>query len=300
MESFVQPVPSREEGEPLGPTTDSEIPGSRSTHGDASDRSAEPTSARGSNANIWLPATGENALYAADSQREDRSPPGTLALLQQLHEKRQARDSKMWDVEDLDVLAAQLTEVTVRINPCQSDATNDSLSAETSVLCCHIRRAQSSLEFENASSVPYHAQYRRLVEEEDDAEMDRLLRQLGEEHQAIRDLAVAQRYQIMHDQLALIQKQLGNENAKIPDLEWLIANDPENNQELDEVIAVFAARDNDLPQEVPQAPDIPLTCKNFFCRCPWRDDMRKDERALATTVPFRQHQQPSLMRMMPV
>lgn len=219
---------------------------------------------------------GEGNVADAESKE---TPAGALILLEQLRARRQARDSGTWDVEDADLEHAQMNDVAVHVISCSSDASDDSSSTEIGKIC-PMRRSPSSIEFENMTSVPYHAQYQRIVEEEEAAEMERLLQQLDEEQQAVQDMAVAQRYQLMQEQIALIQMQLGNENAEVPDLKWLMANDPDNSHELDEVIAAFAARDDDLPQETPEAPDIPLTCKNFFCRCPWRDNMRKDEKML--------------------
>lgn len=230
---------------------------------------------------------GDVGLQDPEDYIAGRGPPSApatsaLSLIEQLKQRQLAREGKEWDVEDEDVDAMQLDDVAVRIYRSPSDATDESSSA-VSAYVCPITRAESSLDFEKAFHVPYQAQYRRVVEDEDDAEMQRLLCQLEEEQRAVRELAAAQRYQLMQEQLVVIQKQLGNGNAKIPDLDWLLANDPENNQELEEVIAAFAARDDDLPQDAPQAPELPLTCKNFFCRCPWSGDMQKDERASAGT-----------------
>lgn len=275
MEEPVKPVSSGDEDGSVGSSNGingpDPTPPQLATSGDSGNQVSEPTDECSHSQ-----AANESVT---DDQCEGASP-ATLTLLERLRAKRLARDSRMWDVEDADLEAAQLTEVELHINRGSSDASDD-LSSTDSTLLCPITRAMSSVEFDKISSVPYHAQYQRVVEQEEDAEMERLLRQLEEEQQAMRDLAVAQRYQLMQEQIAVIQKQLGRGDSNIPDLEWLMANDPENNQELDEVMAAFAARDDDLPQEAPEEPEIPLTCKNIFCRCPWRGDMKKDEKALA-------------------
>ncbi|CDJ35601.1 uncharacterized protein EMH_0006240 [Eimeria mitis] len=245
---------------PVGSRIGSQGPGSPSlplaTSGDMGNLTPEPNDKA-------------NFAHIAREDMEDAqsegTPPGTLALLEQIRARRLARDSRMWDVEDAELEAAQLREVALPISHGSSDS-EDSSSTDFGLLC-PVRRAPSSIEFDNISSVPYHAQYKRVVEQEEDAEMERLLQQLDQEQQAIHDLAVAQRYQLMQEQIAVIQKQLGRGDAKIPDLEWLMANDPENNHELDDIMAAFAARDDDLPQEAPEEPEIPLTCRNIFYAC---------------------------------
>lgn len=279
MEGVEGPPSSREDSAAFGSSIGSEAPDSAS-QGAASEGAGLPAPEPVGDSVLGL-QTAEDQTDPAEPMGVP--PTGALALIEQLRNRQRARGSTAWDIEDTDVDAAQLTNVALPIKCCASDASNESSSAATTGVC-PVRRAPSSIDFETVIAVPYHPQYRRVVEEEEDAELERLLRQLDEEQQAVRDLAVAQRYQLMQEQLALIQKQLGKENAKVPDLDWLLANDPETSHELEDVVAAFAARDDDLPQEAPEAPDLPLTCRNFFCRCPWRADMRKDERALATTV----------------
>ncbi|KAL8450957.1 hypothetical protein Emed_002256 [Eimeria media] len=206
------------------------------------------------------------------------SPTTTAARLEELRQRRREREGQEWDVEDTELDEMQLDNVMVPVNGSSSVGTEGS-APSASGLSCPVEKASSSVEFEKALFVPYEAQYRRVVEGQEDAEMQQLLRQLSEEQQAIRELAAAQRYKLMQEQLVLIQKQLGKENSKAPDLDWLLGDGPENDHELEDVMAAFAARDADLPQEASDVPDVPLTCKNFFCRCPWRREMRKDERA---------------------
>ncbi|OEH77728.1 tubulin delta [Cyclospora cayetanensis] len=251
MNDTAEPISSNEELGPLGSTSRTQT-------------SADSTHLLHNEADIRRPPEKD----CAETQPEEACPAGTAALIEQLRTRQKERGSEAWDVEDADVDATRLADVAIRVNRSPSDDTAVSSLATTGVLC-PIRKAQSSIDFENACSLPYHPQYLRVVKEEEEAELERLLRQLDEEQQAVRDLAMVQKYKLMQEQLALIQHQLGKENVKIPELEWLMANDPENTHELDEVIKAFAARDDDLPQESSQGPDIPLTCKNFFCRCPW-------------------------------
>ncbi|KAL8274951.1 hypothetical protein Esti_001151 [Eimeria stiedai] len=215
----------------------------------------------------------------ADALQPRASLSDTATRLQQLRRRRREREGQEWDMEDNELEEMQLDNVTVLVNRSSSVGTEES-TPFASGLSCPVEKAPSSVEFENVIFVPYEAQYRRVVEGEDDAEMQQLLRQLSEERQAIRELAAAQRYKLMQEQLMLIQKQLGRENSRAPDLDWLLGDEPENDHELEEVLAAFAARDADLPEEASDVPDVPLTCKNFFCRCPWRRDLRKDERAI--------------------
>lgn len=248
--------------------------------------SSQVASSGGSNRVASGGSNGGEDTPQSEAKAELEPPPSTTTreLLQRLRMRQALRDKEAWDVEDSELEAARLDHVGVHINSCLSGTTDESSSAATKI-SCPIQRSPSSLDFESQLALPYFAQYRREVEEEEDAEMQQLLRQLKEEEQAARDLAVAHRYQLMQEQLVMIQKQLGHDSSKVPDLDWLLANEPEFDNELEEVVAAFAARDDDLPREVSEGPEVPLTCRNLFCRCPCRRQMRKDERASVPSHP---------------
>ncbi|KAL8434033.1 hypothetical protein ACSSS7_003444 [Eimeria intestinalis] len=214
----------------------------------------------------------------ADALQPCASPSRTAARLEELRKRQREREGQEWDIEDAELDETQLDNVTVLVK-CSSSAATEESAPFASGLSCRVEKASSSVEFDKVLLVPYEAQYRRVVEAQDDAELQQLLRQLSKEQQAVRELAAAQRYKLMQEQLVLIQKQLGRENSKVPDLDWLLGYEPENDHELEDVTAAFAARDADLPAGDSDVPDVPLTCKNFFCRCPWRRGLRKDERA---------------------
>ncbi|KAL8439653.1 hypothetical protein Efla_004561 [Eimeria flavescens] len=231
-------------------------------------------------------------LFGAENKQENGDekaatvPPHTaLSLLKQLERRRQEREGETWDVEDGEYEERQLSNVAVPIVNLSSVGSVELSSSAISFLCPTIQ-AKSSIESQMAISVPYHPRYKRLIEAEEEEEIERLLRELSQEQQAVRELAAARRYQLMQEQLVFIQRQLGRENDKTPDLNWLLGDDADSSPELEEVRQAFAARDDDLPLEASEPPDVPLTCNNLFCRCPCKRDMRKDERALRWVLIF--------------
>lgn len=229
----------------------------------------------GFNVPVALPGSPDNTEGHTGETAEAKV--SAKVLIDQLRARQAAHEHEEWDLEDSVFEAEQLTDLSVQLQ--NRKGSNSSSSSGKSADSGTPQGSGSKDYFYNAFCVPYHAQYRHEVEKKEEEEMQRLLQQLHEEEEDARKQLLEQRQQLLQQQLEVIRKQLGQETTKAPDLEWLLADDPEENKELNEVLAAFRARDDDLKEHASSYDDTPVTCKSLFCRCPCRKGMRSDERA---------------------